>query len=425
MSFGIVRIQKVKRQGVTGIGIHNQRKKEKSNTNPDIDWERTADNYALEGESVSFSAEVTRRLEGVSGSRWGTIRKDAVVLAEALVTSDSAFFASLPPEKQKAFFAQSLDFLKRRYGEETIFSAVVHMDEATPHMHVSFVPLKDGKLSAKTLFSREALSDLQTTFFEQVGKQWGLQRGEKRVIKRQHIATPDFKRLTAAELDRALDREISAKDTKKKWVWSAGPKIETAEGVALRLNQQFLDPLIAEVQALQKSEAQWKEEAQLKDEAYQRQTALEKGLSSALIQKLRRDCKALSKKLKQEREELEERYKKAIFKLLNPLGIVPDWKEYHSYLDKLQLATPTERTVMVKELCHAEQRFEAQELFYEATKYMSLSCSGRYSTREAMRDSMLKDWDRATSDQREKMEQDARAFVAQGRSQAKSRSRSR
>lgn len=99
MSFGIVRIQKCKRQAVTGIGIHNQRQKEKSNTNPDIDRTKSQENYYLEGEGVSFTAEVNRRLEGASGSRWGTIRKDAVVLAEALVTSDSSFFASLPQAK--------------------------------------------------------------------------------------------------------------------------------------------------------------------------------------------------------------------------------------------------------------------------------------------------------------------------------------
>lgn len=57
----------------------------------------------------------------------------------------------MPQEKQQAFFRQSLDFIANRYGKENILSAVIHMDEKTPHMHVDLTPIRDGRLTAKAI----------------------------------------------------------------------------------------------------------------------------------------------------------------------------------------------------------------------------------------------------------------------------------
>jgi hypothetical protein len=52
----------------------------------------------------------------------------------------------------KAFFERALEFMTQKQSKQTILSAVVHMDEKTPHMHLSFVPLTaDGRLSAKEI----------------------------------------------------------------------------------------------------------------------------------------------------------------------------------------------------------------------------------------------------------------------------------
>ena len=71
---------------------------------------------------------------------------------------------SLPPEEQKAYFTMALDFISERVGEKNILSAVVHMDEKTPHMHLCFVPITpDNKLSAKSILgNQKSLSEWQT-----------------------------------------------------------------------------------------------------------------------------------------------------------------------------------------------------------------------------------------------------------------------
>ena len=62
-------------------------------------------------------------------------------------------------------------------------------------MHVNFVPVtSDGRLSAKDLFARGTgeLRKLQTEFYEEVGKPFGLNRGEEG-SKTKHKSTAQFK----------------------------------------------------------------------------------------------------------------------------------------------------------------------------------------------------------------------------------------
>ena len=121
------------------------------------------------------------------------LRKDAVVMAQVLVTSDNSFFKSLSQDNTKEFFKNSYEFLCNRYGKENIVSSIVHMDERTPHMHFNFVPITiDNRLSAKSILTRQNLIEQQTSFYEKVGKKYGLERGIQGGIKK-HIETNEYK----------------------------------------------------------------------------------------------------------------------------------------------------------------------------------------------------------------------------------------
>ena len=199
MSYGIIRVQKFKAYDVRGIQSHDRREREPK-TNPDIDKERSSLNYALV-ESENFKADVQKRLTTLKSKK--AVRKDAVVMCQFLVTSDHEFFQELPPEKQKAFFQDALNFISEHYGKENILAATVHMDEKTPHMHVNITPIRDGRLTAKEIFNRAELIDLQNTFHQDVGQKWGLERGQSREEKRKHQDVAEFKRSTAeAELEK-------------------------------------------------------------------------------------------------------------------------------------------------------------------------------------------------------------------------------
>lgn len=152
MSFSICRIAKIKSSGVTGIQLHDRREKGVSHTNQDIDWSKTHENIDLLQQQDKFRTVVKNRIDELNLER--SIRKDATVMTQCLITSDSAFFEKMNKDQQVEFFKKSYDFIKDRYGEENMVSATIHFDENTPHMHINFIPVtKDGRLSARDLFS--------------------------------------------------------------------------------------------------------------------------------------------------------------------------------------------------------------------------------------------------------------------------------
>ena len=53
---------------------------------------------------------------------------------DTLITASPEFFKGKSPKEIQAFFQRAADFLTHRVGRENIVSAVVHMDEKTPHL---------------------------------------------------------------------------------------------------------------------------------------------------------------------------------------------------------------------------------------------------------------------------------------------------
>ena len=150
MPYAILRFQKRKAGGVAACERHNERKKEAYKSNPDIDMERSKNNYHLVAPPRYTYKKEINRMVAEAGCR---TRKDSVMMVETLITASPEFMNQLPPEEQKAYFTMALDFISERVGEKNILSAVVHMDERTPHMHLCFVPITpDNKLSAKIYF---------------------------------------------------------------------------------------------------------------------------------------------------------------------------------------------------------------------------------------------------------------------------------
>lgn len=253
MSYAIVRVQKFKASAVRGIQFHNRREKD-SRTNPDIDKSRTPQNVTLI-DCPDYRAAIADRLSTLKTSR--AVRKDAVVMAQVLVTSGPEFFRDMPQEKQQAFFRQSLDFIANRYGKENILSAVIHMDEKTPHMHVDLTPIRDGRLTAKAIFTRAELGNLQTDFARDVGQQYGLKRGESREEKQRHLSTAEYKlKARRDELEKnAADLQpaplLKADDVVPQKVGLL--KKEEPAAVAARLNDKLapLRDAMAQVRLLQ------------------------------------------------------------------------------------------------------------------------------------------------------------------------------
>jgi len=196
MSYLVCHVQKFKSNDIKGIQIHNQRESENSK-NKDIDISKTQLNYDLHnGIKINYNNKVKDILDkGYLGSR--AIRKDAVVMTSTIISSDKDFFNDLSIQEKRDFFKSAYDKLSEIYGEKNIVSATVHFDEHTPHMHLCSVPLtEDGKLSAKTLFDRKSLRNLQDELPKHLNARgFNIQRGESSDSK--HVDTNEHKKQQA------------------------------------------------------------------------------------------------------------------------------------------------------------------------------------------------------------------------------------
>lgn len=198
----------MKSHDLKGIQFHNQRERE-SRTNPDIDKEKTKDNYDLiNAEKIDYNERVKEIIESQkTGTR--KTRKDAVLVNELIVTSDRDFFDRLTAEEEAQFFAKSAEFFSERYGAQNIAYATVHKDEHTPHMHVGVVPMRDGKLQGKNVFNRQELLWLQDEFPKHMQKKgFDLERGE-RGSEREHLTTAAFKLEKTKEQLSELENETA------------------------------------------------------------------------------------------------------------------------------------------------------------------------------------------------------------------------
>lgn len=123
----------------------------------------------------------------------------------------------------KEWCADNLDWLRKTYGEENVVSAVLHLDESTPHIHAAVVPIVTGerrkvrekktdepgkrkyrkksiarpRLCADDVMTRVKLKGYQDSYAEAMAK-YGLQRGIDGSEAR-HVTTQEFYRNAIAQ----------------------------------------------------------------------------------------------------------------------------------------------------------------------------------------------------------------------------------
>lgn len=232
MSYQVLRIEKFSKGDLGKIGAETERTA-KRHRNEDIDKERTPFNFYFKKSDGGLIAQWKKTLRDFDATFKET--KTAVAFEGAVITSDQTFFEErgyvpgepLPKELQK-FFADSYAFILRQIGyhgtDRNVLSAVVHLDETTPHLQQYYLPIvdegrkkvyakgADGKVlrnekgspvqakdkNGKSIYERTRLKqpkicssefweqrgaqssfgNLQDEFYQQVACYYGLERGE-------------------------------------------------------------------------------------------------------------------------------------------------------------------------------------------------------------------------------------------------------
>ena len=147
----------------------------------------------------------------------------------------------------------NLKWLRETYGERNLVSAVLHMDEKTPHIHATIVPIvtgerrkakqdeqngkkkyrkkspQDVRLCADDVMARHRLKHYQDTYAQAMSK-YGLQRGIDG-SKARHVTTQEFYRNAIARQQNLQDNIgelLCIEEEKRKAVEHATKQEQTA-----------------------------------------------------------------------------------------------------------------------------------------------------------------------------------------------------
>ena len=189
----------------------------------------------LNEELVEFPEGVADRTEAINHrlEHAGLTRKigtNQVRVIRVMLTGTQEDMQRIVQEgRLKAWCADNLEWLRRTFGAENVVSAVLHMDEATPHIHAAVVPIVTGerrkvrkekpdesgkrkyhtksasrpRLCAADVMSRVKLKEYQDTYAEAMSK-YGLQRGIEGSEAR-HVTTQEFYRNAIARQQNLQD----------------------------------------------------------------------------------------------------------------------------------------------------------------------------------------------------------------------------
>ena len=234
MSSQVVRVQGFSKGSLSGIGNEAERGNV-NHRNPDIDPERIHMNMAFKSTEHGFYAEWNNIKKDLNAQ--GKETKNGIAFEGMVITAEAKFFEErfgwvkgepMSPELVE-YWRECYDWAVKEIGyqgtDRNIISAVVHADETSLHLQLYYVPIterwqekvyakgEDGKVlrtergtpiqakdeNGKTIYrqvedltapklsrtefwrvrgGQTSYSQMQDRFHEEIGKRYGLERGE-------------------------------------------------------------------------------------------------------------------------------------------------------------------------------------------------------------------------------------------------------
>lgn len=178
--FNVIKCYKVKKTTLAKVSNHTHRTKLTATEQARICHTKTANNRVLVGSNVS--ADVRNRIKNYSTNK---TRKDAVYCEHYVISASPEFFKKYPGRTEE-WVNEQISFLKAEFGPN-LTTAVLHMDEQTPHIEAFVTPIIANPKTGKLELNRKAFNNargglnsftaLQTSHAEH-NQKFGLKRGE-------------------------------------------------------------------------------------------------------------------------------------------------------------------------------------------------------------------------------------------------------
>lgn len=127
--------------------------------------------FIKEAREIGRSAAIEKRLDAVrhqkdaDGNEYERkIRKGQICCIEIRMSASVEGMAEIIEQgRLMEWCRESIKWAQKEHGKENIVSAVLHMDEETPHLHVSLVPVVSGESKKQRTTKKRAAKDKEKT----------------------------------------------------------------------------------------------------------------------------------------------------------------------------------------------------------------------------------------------------------------------
>lgn len=266
MSYAVLHIMKAS-GSCNAIARHIERSTQPDNAHPELrhlnreDFIRYPEGVGGLGEAIRY------RLDHAGLTR--KIGKNQVLALNVLLTSDGEALRRLADEGRLNEWAEaSIGWAKQTFGEDNVIGAHLHMDEQTPHLHVTVVPIvtterkrkasearatkryrtkpKNGpRLSADDIMTRENLTRFQDTYAEAMAR-FGLERGI-RGSEARHVDQHEYYRQCQIK-KKGLEQDVATLSSEKRQLDAETQSLEKRKKELERGNR-WMDKTFAETKA--------------------------------------------------------------------------------------------------------------------------------------------------------------------------------
>lgn len=278
MSYAVLHIMKAS-GSCNAIARHIERTTQPDNAHPELRHLNRDDFIKYPDGIVGLGEAIQHRLDNAGLTR--KIGKNQVLALHVLMTSDGDALRRLADEGRLNDWAESsVRWAKETFGEENVVGAHLHMDEQTPHLHVTVVPIvtterkkkaseakakkryrtksKDGpRLSANDIMTRENLIRFQDTYAEAM-ERFGLERGI-RGSEARHVDQHEYYRQCQIK-KKDLEQDVAGLSAEKEKLDTETQSLEKRKKELERGNR-WMEKTITETKAT--NERMTKENAQL------------------------------------------------------------------------------------------------------------------------------------------------------------------
>ena len=266
MSYAVLHIMKAS-GSCTAIARHIERSTQPDNAHVELRY-LNRDDFIKYPDGVDGLGEaIQHRLDHAGLTR--KIGKNQVLALNVLLSSDGDALRRLVDEGRLDDWAESsVRWAKETFGEENVVGAHLHMDEQTPHLHVTVVPIvtterkkkaseakarkryrtKSGnapRLSADSIMTRENLTHFQDTYAEAM-ERFGLERGI-RGSEARHVDQHEYYRQCQIK-KKDLEQDVAGLSAEKKQLDTETQSLEKRKKELERGNR-WMDKTFAETKA--------------------------------------------------------------------------------------------------------------------------------------------------------------------------------